>query len=56
LGHALDTRWRYRPSNIQLELESGLSIFWFGEFAKNVAGGPQAAKALYSYVQVSYQF
>lgn len=56
LGHALDTRWRYRPSNFQLELESGLSIFWFGEFAKNVAGGPQAAKALYSYVQVSYQF
>ena len=56
IGHAIDSRVRYWlvPDSVRLEL--GASALLYGEFAKNVPGGPDGDRTLYGYGQVTVKF
>lgn len=56
IGHALDSRFRYRPGPKGLTIEFGGSALLFGELAKSVPQGPQGSASLYGYSQVSWEF
>jgi hypothetical protein len=55
MGHTIDTRARYWIVPQSLRLEVGASAFLFGDFTRNVPGGPAGTRTLYGYVQVSFQ-
>ncbi|MEL6663728.1 MAG: alginate export family protein [Pseudomonadota bacterium] len=56
IGHTLDARARYWlvPGNVRLEL--GASALIFGEFAKDVPGGPEGDRTLFGYSMVTVTF
>lgn len=56
IGHVLDSRARYWivPGNVRLEL--GASALLFGEFAKEVPGGPEGDRTLFGYGMVTVTF
>ena len=53
LGHAIDTRFTYELVPEQLELEWGASTLIFGNFPKNVPGGPDGNRTLYGFTQLT---
>lgn len=55
IGHAIDTRWRFRPALGGLDFEAGISALLFGNFARNVPAGPVGKRSVFSYMQVSYR-
>lgn len=56
LGHTLDARVRkwLVPDNLRLEV--GASALLFGEYLKNVPGGPDGNRTLYGYTQLTASF
>ncbi len=56
IGHTLDARARYWliPGNVLLDV--GASALFFGEFAKDVPGGPQGKRTLAGYAQAVIRF
>ena len=56
IGHTLDARARYwlKPGNVLLDV--GASALIFGDFAKNVPGGPQGTRTLFGYAQAVIRF
>lgn len=56
IGHTLDGRARYWVLPDRLRLEVGASALLFGEFAEQVAGGPEGDGTLYGYGQLTLQF
>ena len=55
IGHAIDTRWRFRPALGGLDFEAGISALLFGHFARTVPAGPVGKRSVFSYMQVSYR-
>ncbi len=53
LGHAIDTRFTYDLIPDRLKLEWGASTLIFGEFPKNVPGGPTGNRTLFGYSQLT---
>jgi hypothetical protein len=56
VGHTFDARARYWVIPDSLRLEIGASALVFGEFAKNVPGGPEGNRTLFGYTQLSFTF
>jgi hypothetical protein len=56
VGHSLDTRARYWIVPDSVRLEFGGSALVFGEFARNVPGGPEGDGTLFGYAQLSLTF
>jgi len=56
IGHTLDARARYWLVPDSLRLEVGASGLIYGEFAKNVPGGPEGNATLFGYGQVTLTF
>lgn len=56
VGHAIDGRVRYWLLPNRLRLEAGASLLEYGEFARNVPGGPDGDRTLFGYSQITYQF
>lgn len=56
LGHAIDSRFRWRPKATPLEFVIGGSVLIYGDFPKNVQGGPSGGRSLYGFTQVSAKF
>lgn len=56
IGHAIDTRMRWRPKATPLEIGLGASVLIYGDFPKNVPGGPAGQQSLYGYTQVTAKF
>lgn len=56
IGHTLDSRVRYWlvPDNVRLEV--GASALLYGDFTKNVPGGPDGARTLFGYGQLTVRF
>lgn len=56
IGHALDARARYWVVPDSLRLELGASGLIYGEFPKNVPGGPEGDGTLFGYAQLTLTF
>ena len=56
IGHALDARARYWVVPDSLRLELGASGLVYGEFPKNVPGGPEGDGTLFGYAQLTLKF
>lgn len=56
IGHTLDARARYWVVPDSLRLEIGASALIFGEFTKNVPGGPEGDRTLFGYGELSLTF
>ncbi|MEL7448085.1 MAG: alginate export family protein [Pseudomonadota bacterium] len=56
MGHAIDTWTQYWVRPKRLRLEVGASALLFGEFAKNVPGGPEGSRTLFAYSQITVFF
>ena len=56
IGHALDARARYWVIEDSLHLELGASALFYGEFAKNVPGGPEGDATFFGYGQLTVAF
>ena len=56
IGHTLDGRVRYWIVPDSVRLEIGASALLYGDFAKNVAGGPEGDRTLFGYTQITVQF
>lgn len=56
IGHALHARARYWVVPDSLRLEIGGSGLIYGEFAKDVPGGPEGVGALFGYLQLTVTF
>ena len=56
IGHTLDARARYWVVPDSLRLELGASGLIYGEFPKNVPGGPGGDGTLFGYVQLTFTF
>jgi len=56
IGHAIDTWTQYWIEPKSLRLEVGASALLFGEFARNVPGGPDGSRTLFGYTQLTFFF
>lgn len=56
IGHTLDGRARYWVLPDSLRLELGASALIYGEFAKDVPGGPDGDETLFGYAQLTFTF
>ena len=56
IGHTLDGRARYWVLPDSLRLELGASALMYGEFAKDVPGGPDGDGTLFGYAQLTFTF
>lgn len=56
IGHAIDTWTQYWIEPKSLRLEVGASALFFGEFARNVPGGPEGRRTLFGYTQLTFFF
>lgn len=56
IGHTLDGRARYWVLPDSLRLELGASALIYGEFAKDVPGGPDGDGTLFGYAQLTFTF
>ena len=56
IGHVLDARARYWVLPEKLRLELGASGLIYGEFAKNVPGGPDGNGTIFGYTQLTWSF
>ena len=56
IGHEIDARARYWVVPDSLRLELGASGLVYGEFPKNVPGGPEGDATLYGYGQLTLTF
>lgn len=56
IGHTIDTRARYWVIPDSLRLELGASALLYGNFARNVPGGPDGDQTLFSYAQLTLTF
>ena len=56
VGHALDARARYWVVPDSLRLELGGSGLIFGDFPKNVPGGPEGDGTVFGYAQITLTF
>jgi hypothetical protein len=56
IGHTLDARARYWVVPDSLRLEFGASGLIYGEFPKNVPGGPEDDGTLFGYAQLALTF
>ncbi len=56
IGHAIDSRLRWRPKGTPLELVIGSSVLLYGGFAKAVPDGPEGNGSLFGFTQVTAQF
>jgi hypothetical protein len=56
VGHAIDARARYWVVPDSLRLELGASGLIFGDFPKNVPGGPEGDRTLFGYAGLTLTF
>ncbi|WP_300391382.1 alginate export family protein [Henriciella sp.] len=56
IGHTIDSRLRYWLVPDSLRLELGASALFYGEFARNVPGGPEGDRTLFGYGQLTVTF
>ena len=56
VGHAIDSRIRYWVIPESVRLEFGGSALFYGEFAKNVPGGPAGDRSLYGFAEITVDF
>ena len=56
IGQTFDFRVRHWLVEDRLQIELGGSVLWFGEFARNVPGGPDGSRTDYIYSQFTYNF
>ncbi|MCI4645724.1 MAG: alginate export family protein [Hyphomonadaceae bacterium] len=56
IGHTLDGRARYWLVPDSLRLEIGASALIYGDFAKNVPGGPEGDGTAFGYLQLTFSF
>tara|TARA_R110000765_G_scaffold76690_1_gene150411 strand:- start:53814 stop:55205 length:1392 start_codon:yes stop_codon:yes gene_type:complete len=56
IGHTLDGRARYWVLPDSLRLELGASALIYGEFAKDVPGGPDGDGTLFGYAQLTFTY
>ena len=56
VGHTIDARARYELVKDSVMLEVGASALFFGEFAKSAPNGPEGARTLFGYGQLTVTF